>query len=476
MNVRKSARPSHLTRLLAAVSTFAFAAVLGCSSAVSPGTGSNITSAAVSVPVLITDAPSDQLVAFTLTINTITLTDSAGKTVSILPAPATIEICHLNGIQAPLITAQIPADTYTSATITYSNPQITYINSAGQPVVASPTLTTTSYTITPSSPVTITNSNTSLLLDLIASQSVTISGTTVTVAPVFTLKPVPPAAAAPPMGQNGTGQEQNGAVVSASGATLVIQPPSGPAVTFTTNSATLLQGFTALSGLTAGEFVQVDFVVQSGGVLLATRVQLEPPPPNAVQANLLAGPVTSVTAGTGFKMVLMQGLGPAVGPTSTAAAAVFTVTTNASTVYAITPQFVSLTGLPFTPTFTAANLSPGQTVGVIASSVTGSTAVAANVYLIPQTIDGTVTAIKTVGNYTAYTLTLASGSAFGSLSGASTITVYTGTATAGPVSTTTAPPPVAVSSTIRFNGLIFSTGSGTFSMVAGVCPDATPGI
>ena len=256
----------------------------------------------------------------------------------------------------------------------------------------------------------------------------------------------------------------------------MIAPPSGPSVTFTTNSSTLLQGFTALSSLTAGEFVQVDFVVQSGGVLLATRVQLEPPPPNAVQANLLAGPVTSVASGS-FKMVLMQGLGPAVGPTATAAASVFTVTTNSSTLFAITPQFVALTGLPFTPTFTAANLSPGQTVGVIASSVTGSTAVAASVYLIPQTISGAVTAIKTVGSDTAYTVTLASGSAFASLSGASTITVYTSGSTAvPPAAAGSTLPPIAVGATLRFNGLIFNTGSGTFSMVAGVCPDAMPGI
>jgi hypothetical protein len=475
MNVRTAS----LTRFLAAAGSLAFAAclglVLGCSTAVSPSASTIVTGAVSTVPVIITDAPSDQLVSFSLTLNSITLTDSAGKTASILSTPTTVEICHLNGIEAPLVTASIPQDTYVSAILTFSNPEITYINSSGQPVVASPTLATTSFTFTFPTPFIVSNSSTSLLIDLLAGQSVAISGTTVTVTPIFSLKPVPPATAAPPMGQNGTGMEQHGTVVSASGTTLVISPGSGANVSFTTNSATSFQGVSSLTALTAGELVDVDFTVQTGGVLLATRVQLCPPPPNGAQANLLTGPVTSITPGTSFNMVLMQGLGPAVGPVSSTAVPVFTVTTNTSTVWAITPQFISLTGLPFTPSFSPTNLTDGQTVGVVTSSVTGNTAVAANVYLVPQTVDGTVTAIATAGNYTAYTYNLASGSAFGSLSGATTLTVYTGTATAGPVSTM-APPAIAVGSTVRFNGLIFNLGAGKFAMVAGVCPDGAPGI
>jgi hypothetical protein len=477
MNLRRMTRITDGTRFLGVAAGFCLAAALvtGCSTAVSPDLSGNINSTAVDVPVLITDAPSDQLVAFTLTLNSITLTDTAGKTASVLSSPTTIEICHLNGIQAPLLTAKIPQDTYASATITFSNPQITYITGAGLPVTVTPVLATTSYTATFTPPIVIGNSSTSLLVDLLASQSVAISGTTVTVSPVFSLKAVPPPSAVPPQGQNGTGIQQMGTVVSVSGTTLVVEPGSGPNITLTTNSSTVLQGFTALSALTPGELVQIDFVLQSGGVLLATRIQLALPPPGGQPPNLLSGPVTSVTPGTSFKMVLMQGLGPAISPVSATAVSVFTVTTNSSTVFAITPQFVSLTGLPFTPSFSPTNMTAGQTVGVVASSVTGTTAVAANVYLVPQTVGGTVTAIATRGSYTAYTLTLASGSAFASLSGASTVTVYTATATsAAPAATNNTP--IKVGSQVRFNGLIFNTGSGTFSMVAGCSPDGAPGI
>jgi hypothetical protein len=461
-------------RFLGIAGSLALSATLiaGCSSAVSPSSLSNIASAAVDVPVLITDAPSDQLLAFTLTLNSIVLTDSAGKTASILATPTTIEVCHLNGMQEALVTAKIPQDTYTSATITFSSPQITYIDTTTKlPISVTPTLATTSYTITFPTAITVSNTSTSLLIDLLAGQSVAISGTTVTVSPVFIIKPVPPATALPPVGLNGTGMEQHGTVVSASGTTLVVQPPSGANITFTTNTATSYQGVSGLTALTAGELVEVDFSLQTGGVLLANRVELEPPPPAGIMPNKLSGPVTSVAAGTGFKMVLMQGCGSPVPVASSVAASIFAVTTSATTVFAITPQFISMTGLPFTPSFSSTNITAGQTVGVVASSITGTTAVAANVYLIPQTVGGTVTAKSIGGNYTVYTITLASGSAFASLSGATTITVYTSTATAVPSATNA----IAVGSTVRFNGLVFKTGT-TFSMVAGCSPDGDPRI
>jgi hypothetical protein len=489
MNVRTT----RITRLLALTSSFILTAglIAGCSSSPSPNSDGTVNAPAVSVPVLITDAPSDQLLAFSLTINSINLVDSKGNTASVLSTPTTIEICHLNGIQAPLVTANIAQDTYTSAVITFSSPEITYISSAGAAITVSPTLTNTSFTFTFPTPFTVSNSNTSLLFDLIASQSVNIVGTTVTVTPFFKVMPVPPATAVPPPGQNGTGMQQMATVVSVSGTSLTLEPGSGPTFTVATNSSTVLQGFTALSSLTAGELVQVDFIVQSGGcnqltppaaycaplVLLATRIQLAQPTAVGPPVNLLTGPVLSVFSG-GFKMALMQGLGQAASAAATTS--IVTVTTNSSTVFAIAPQFVSLSGLPFTPTFTSVNLNPGQTVGIVASVVSPMpnwTATATNVTLMPQTLGGTVTAISTVGGWTRYTLSLPTGSAFATLSGASTVTVYTSAATAPPPPTAVAgTPPIAVNSVVRFNGLVFATGGGAFAMVAGCSPDGPPGI
>src|SRR5437868_13235293 len=114
-------------RLLASAASLVVAILAGCSGS-TVSSVSNIAGSSVSVPVLITDAPHDELVSFSLTLNSIALTDTAGKTTSLLASPATIEVTHLNGIQAPLVTAKIPQDTYVSATLTYSNAQVTYID------------------------------------------------------------------------------------------------------------------------------------------------------------------------------------------------------------------------------------------------------------------------------------------------------------------------------------------------------------
>ena len=110
---------------------------------------------------------------------------------------------------------------------------------------------------------------------------------------------------------------------------------------------------------------------------------------------------------------------------------------------------------------------------MVATGISGNTATATAVDLIPQTLGGTVSAVTTSGNYTAYTLTLASGSAFTTLSGATSVTVYTSSATVGPVGVA-APPTIGVGSTVRFNGLVFNLGAGKFAMVAGCSPDGKP--
>jgi hypothetical protein len=112
--------------------TIAFASVLitvgtivaGCTAAVD--TASTIAAVRTAVPVSITDAPSDQVVAASLTLNSIVLTDASEKTASLLAAPLTFEATHLDAVQEPLFTPAIPEDTYTSVALTYSNAQVLY--------------------------------------------------------------------------------------------------------------------------------------------------------------------------------------------------------------------------------------------------------------------------------------------------------------------------------------------------------------
>jgi len=137
-------------------------------------------------PVGITDAVNNQVLATSLTLNSIILTDNMGKvTTNLLAAgPITFEAAHLDAVQEPFFSAAIPEDTnpYVSVTLTYSNAQVAYVNTATTPASivldSTPTLANTSKTVTFASPITISNTTTSLLVDYLVTQSVAISGCT----------------------------------------------------------------------------------------------------------------------------------------------------------------------------------------------------------------------------------------------------------------------------------------------------------
>ena len=82
--------------------------VAGCSAMSTVAT--TVISTTTAVPISLTDAPDDQVVAASLTLNSIVLSDASGKTASILSAPLTFEATHLDAVQEPLFTRAIPED------------------------------------------------------------------------------------------------------------------------------------------------------------------------------------------------------------------------------------------------------------------------------------------------------------------------------------------------------------------------------
>lgn len=141
---------------------------------------------------------------------------------------------------------------------------------------------------------------------------------------------------------------------------------------------------------------------------------------------------------------------------------------TSATTFGLSPK-VTLPVLPFTPVFSAATLVAGQNVATVAGTVntTAATATAASVTLAPQTVEGTVSAVAAVATgLNAYTVTLPTGSALATATGATTVVVYANSTTqmmnAAAITTGT---------TVRFNGLLFNDG-GTLRLVAGACSDA----
>jgi hypothetical protein len=170
-------------------------------------------------------------------------------------------------------------------------------------------------------------------------------------------------------------------------------------------------------------------------------------------------------------MVMQNGAGAGMMSSDFATGA--TMDMSGSSTYQIDEDNMDMSGLPFTPVFDASHVYAGQSVMSIGSggmmsggggmmgggSMSGSMTVS-NLELEPQGLSGTVATTLTSGVATSFTLTLPSDSAFTTLTGASTVTVYqqTGTTMASGSS-------IPSGSTTEVFGLLFFD-SGQWKMVA----------
>jgi hypothetical protein len=147
--------------------------------------------------------------------------------------------------------------------------------------------------------------------------------------------------------------------------------------------------------------------------------------------------------------------------------------------FQISGQFTNLDSLPFVPSFSAANMVPGQEAYISAASMAdASYPTATTITLMPQTIDGTVTASSTAGNFTYYTVSLASYDLFPMLASQpsqtaiennpSQVEVYVDSNTRE-LNTQ----PLAPGGTFRFYGLVFND-NGTLRMDCAQVNDGVP--
>jgi hypothetical protein len=455
-----------LILVTAVVLTVAALVVVGCTAG-SPLTSSNsttINTASTSVPISITDAPGDQVLAAALTLNSVVLKDSSGGTASLLTSPLTFEATHLDAVQEPLFIPSVPQATYTSATLTYSNPLVAYLDpTSKQVVVANAGLANTTQTITFPSPITINSTRSTLLIDYLVAQSVAISGSTVTVTPTFHISAAP-IRAQPVNGTDGLHVGVKGKVSALGTNQFTLVNPAGISVNVSVNSNTVYEGgLTAFSGISAGMFVEVDLELQTDGTLLATRVELEQAP-TAPAITMLVGPVTDVTGSpaTQFTQLVRQ----QAGATTTSPVQADTITINSSTKFLWPGRMLDLTklGLPFTPTFDASSIFKGQVVEVATSGVTNNAATALGVRLVPQTIGGTIAAVPSSActTWCQYTINLPATNWVAVLTGKTSVTVWTPPM---PMMQDITSSTLTAGNSVRFNGFLFNN-NGTLTMIA----------
>jgi hypothetical protein len=377
------------------------------------------------VTVMVTGTANDQLSEFDVAFQGITLTSQSGKTATLLSLPTSgppsgAEFMHINGVAEPLVTASIPQDVYTSATVTPGVQADFVCISLGQ-VDGQQTLATAQFndgvpasavTVALASPLTVTGASMALSLDLVVSQSASV-GNCLTpdgfygyaLTPTFNLTPLN-LSASPTNSANGKVAGLDGqitAIGTGNSFTLSIPDVEGSRpLAVSSNDGAVYQGISGFSALAVGTFVDMDGAIQPDGSLLATRVAVEDPS----AGDVFRGPLIEVAPSVSvFTMHAHEWQGEGVLGLGGGS-----IDLNfGSSIFQISGQFTNLASLPFAPSFNAANMVPGQEVyaSLASFSFDSSRPPATTMTLMPQIIDGTVTASTQSGNFTDYTVTLA---------------------------------------------------------------------
>jgi hypothetical protein len=393
------------------------------------------------------DAVNDQIAKFELNISSIILTGANGtaNTANLLSGPAEVEFSHEAGAFEPLSLAHVPPGTYSGATVTVSNAEVVAIV-GGVPTKLTTTLSSPTVNVTFTPNVTVGSSPMFLNFDLNLANSVTISGTSATIAPTFN---VSTSTVAPDQNNeddhDGEIDDAHGSVTSIAAPNFTIQTDS-TTITFATDSNTRFHGgISQLSDLKVGDFVEVDGITKADGTKLATNVERESDQNGEEVEGLISAldsPLSKITI-----IHQMDSKGTSNSPVTV------DIGVNSSTVFSTRFDKLNVANPPL---FDATHIGKGQRIE--ADAVSSSTPlVASKVKLREQALIGTVAA-SPAPTSAAFTLNVSPTSAFGTLSGATTVSVTF--ANGADMQT----PPTA-GATIRVRGLVFVNGT-TYSMIA----------
>lgn len=468
-----------ISLLAVTLASLLLAITSGCGGG-APSSSTPTFSGNTNVTLLAASTANDTFWQLTATLQGLTLTSQSGKTVTVLTSPVGDEFIHLNGNIEPLATVSIPQDVYTSATLTLENAYpactgqgtgVIAINEFG--IMPAPA----AVTVTLPQPITISGTSVGLILNLQVSPSIPPIGSCASLAtppsivgsPVFTLVRTPLASQPTNSGNGkmlgliGIAKAIAGSSMSVSSLGDVNAGPT-PAWQFQLDSTTVYQGISGVSQLVAGLPIDMDAILQPDGSLLATRVEVLNTNPSSL--SIAYGPLMMPYSS-------MSGTNALVEQSNGFISHGYDMYGFGGAQFRTSGQFTNLQSLPFTPKFDAATFAWGQNVLISsnAAEVNGVPPIPVPVTtatLIPQTIDGVVTATGSEGSFATYTISLAPYDLFPNLdvqpkqptlvTNPGTVVVYADSNTQ--LNGTTAP---SVGQTARFYGLVFNDG-GTLRM------------
>jgi hypothetical protein len=269
---------------------------------------------------------------------------------------------------------------------------------------------------------------------------------------------------------NGGIEHMTGTVMSSSGNSFMMSMmQSSQNISVTTGSGTQFEGMGGMSGMSNGMIVMVDATMQSDGTFMAQKIQSVM---SMSGGSMAGGLVTGTTGNPVTQLTLGMQDGAGSGMMGSFLAGTTTVNVGSTAAFNVDSDNVDMSNLPFTPTFDETAIFKGQCVRAVSSSgmmsgggmggmMGGGTINASEIDLEQQGLSGTVSGYSGSGTPTTFTLTVPSDSAFTTLTGATTVTVFQqlGTKLWGMTTITNG-------STVHVRGLLFFN-AGTHKLVAG---------
>jgi hypothetical protein len=238
-----------------------------------PGAGAN------SAQVRFGDAPADSVIAFEVSVSSLSLTPAGGGApVSVaVPTNNRIELTHASGKFEPFIAGNLPQGTFSAANLTLVNSELTFLTSAGTPVhINGPASASISVPLSPN--LTIGSSPLVLNIDVNVGASITtaagvVNGIAFTPAS-FNITAKAPGVAGNQQDDDGEIEDVQGTVTAVNGSSFTLKVgQTGSLMTFNTDGTTQFKdGVTSVASL-LNQVVTVEGFTRAEGSLFAKEVE-----------------------------------------------------------------------------------------------------------------------------------------------------------------------------------------------------------
>ncbi len=234
---------------------------------------------AASAQVRFGDAPADSVIAFEVSVSSLSLTPAGGgAAVSVaVPASNRIELTHASGKFEPFIAGNLPLGTFSAANLTLVNSELTFLSSTGTAVhINGPASSSISVPLSPN--LTIGSSPLVLNIDVNVGASVTTAGGVVNgiafTPSSFNITSKAPGVAGNQQDDDGEIEDVQGTVTAVNGSSFTFKVgQTGSSMTFTTDATTQFKdGVTSVASL-LNQVVTVEGFTKSDGSLFAKEIE-----------------------------------------------------------------------------------------------------------------------------------------------------------------------------------------------------------